>query len=815
MNKPSLTSPLKLLCIDDDKDFVNYLSFLAETFLISVETCGTLEEAKKKINNNSYDAFIVDLHLPDGSGFDLLAPIKQNKEAIIAVITGVYRDEKSFSELKEKYEIDYVFDKPIYSDRLQNLFLNLYRKREEQQSAAVENQKSILQQSDSTQKKLQELKKDYDNKIVEKITLLSQLVEAVKSDPCEKSLLELEKAAHKIGGSAGTYGYHNVTTLCKELIAQIADRLKSDNKIDQNWLASLDDFLNSLKYHYQITSTFREEYTSGSLPTSFRTALYIVDHDLTFLSILERKKEAFHLEVLSESDPNIALKKLQSSEFNPKIVLLADKFPGSKLTAYDLMEETKKKESYLPTNFGIIFTDDSLDTKMQAMSHDIKYTFHKPFSPTALLQAVSDTLATERLTGFKVLVLDDDHDICDFLEVALNSIGIEVKTIQDPERLYPTLDDFGPHLLILDVLLPKYDGLNLLRTLRSDLLYRDLGVMIITHWRNAEVEQTGLEYQADEIFYKPLDKEVFIKRVTQLGRNLLLSGRFSPANKITGLPLYNEFLKKLHLELLSKGKDQSKHLVLFEVDDFTNLILRLGKAKANDKLISIGNLLNAKAKGTMSCFFITPARFAIIVDMHDIFTVEKRVRELLNEIISRNKELTLSCCIIPLIKELKNVHELLVIAEKKLQETRDQGGNTYVKISTPEISDEIGDEKNIILIDSDTELMKLISLALKPYNVEVKTFTTGEKALHELLSYHETAPPPLVITERKLPDMDGLEILEKCQRRFQHTIPLFFLTQFTSDSDISEGLEKGAIDYIAKPFNLAILTQKILKTIYN
>ena len=306
-----------------------------------------------------------------------------------------------------------------------------------------------------------------------------------------------------------------------------------------------------------------------------------------------------------------------------------------------------------------------------------------------------------------------------------------------------------------------------------------------------------------------------MKKVIHLGRNLLLSGRFSPANKITGLPLYNEFLKKLHLELLRKGIDHTKHLVLFEVDEFTDLILKIGKAKANEKLISIGNLLNAKSKGTMSCFFITPARFAIIVDMHDIFTVEKTVRELLEEIISRNKELTLSCCIIPLVKELKNVHELLIIAEKKLQETREEGGDSYIKISTPEISEEIGNKKNIILIDSDTELMNLITLSLKPYDIDVKTFTTGEKALDELLSYHETAPPPLVITERKLPDMDGLEILEKCQRRFQHTIPLFFLTQFTSDSDISEGLEKGAIDYIAKPFNLAILTQKVLKNIYN
>src|ERR1700722_17063874 len=111
------------LCVDDDSEFQAYILTTAEPYHLKIDTCTTLESARNKIKTIKYDAFIVDLNLSDGSGFDLIQEIREifGSHTPIAVVSGVFRDEESFKLLKDKYEINYILDKPIYPQQLESL----------------------------------------------------------------------------------------------------------------------------------------------------------------------------------------------------------------------------------------------------------------------------------------------------------------------------------------------------------------------------------------------------------------------------------------------------------------------------------------------------------------------------------------------------------------------------------------------------------------------------------------------------------------------------------------------------------------------
>lgn len=795
---PKQSPPFRVLCVDDDADFLEYVSLCEQEFHITLDKCGSVKEATKKLRDGAYDAYIVDLKLPDGSGFQLLDAIRRIGKAPIAVVSGVQCDEDTFRTLKEKYGVEYVLDKPVYLDQLERLFSVFCRK----EQLAPED-------------KFKDLKRDYDKKIVDKIDKLTKLVQAVQHRPDKETFTALKEAVHKIGGSAGSYGYPHVTEVCKELEQEILHKLNGGAKADKSWLHSLDNFLHSVKYHFQISTPQASELEEGlSAIPGARTMLYIVDSDEKFLSLLEREKAQFPIEVACEPDPQAAMAQLKSPGFSPRIVLVAHRFPGSTITGFDIIEATRKKERFLPTNFGILFETESIDVRIEAAKSDVKFIFHKPISPRSLLAAMSETFESERIHNLKVLVLDDDPEMCDFVSSSLNEIGVEVRALSEPKQLYPALEEYMPHILLLDILLPKYDGLNLLKTLRADLVYRHLGIVIITHWKDPLVELKAAEDHADEIYYKPFDKATLQARVMDLARQLTLAGRFFPAQKMTGLAPYPALTKKLR-ETLIKHTPESKQLALFEIDRFSDLVLQIGRSKANERLIAISNALLGAADYTMSCFFFEPSRFAVFFEDHDTSTVEKKMRKLLANIrrdaVSSE---TYSCSIVPIEDGSSNVHMIISEAERGLAEARINEDPAPVKVFVSKLEGAKARKKEVVLIDPDEGLLRLVKMALEPYDIDVKMFTNGEEALHELFHNGAASPPALIITERKIDDMDGLDILHKVNERFHHPVPLFFLTLYASDKDVSEGLNEGAKEYIAKPFNLSLLVQKALKTVF-
>jgi DNA-binding response OmpR family regulator len=120
-------------------------------------------------------------------------------------------------------------------------------------------------------------------------------------------------------------------------------------------------------------------------------------------------------------------------------------------------------------------------------------------------------------------------------------------------------------------------------------------------------------------------------------------------------------------------------------------------------------------------------------------------------------------------------------------------------------------QKNkVIIVDDDEDLLKLLSTAFKAKGFEVHTIDNGKTALNYLLDEKNVKSSCLIILDRILPDMDGLDILKKFHAKGHSSVPVLVLSVLSAEKDILKGLKEGAYDYMAKPFNLAILLEKAL-----
>jgi two-component system response regulator CpxR len=109
----------------------------------------------------------------------------------------------------------------------------------------------------------------------------------------------------------------------------------------------------------------------------------------------------------------------------------------------------------------------------------------------------------------------------------------------------------------------------------------------------------------------------------------------------------------------------------------------------------------------------------------------------------------------------------------------------------------------ILIIDDDVELCELVGEYLTREGFEIEAVHNGDKGLERALS----SQPTLVVLDIMLPGMTGLEVLRRL--RSESMMPVLILTARGDDVDRIVGLEIGADDYLAKPFNPRELVARV------
>ena len=109
----------------------------------------------------------------------------------------------------------------------------------------------------------------------------------------------------------------------------------------------------------------------------------------------------------------------------------------------------------------------------------------------------------------------------------------------------------------------------------------------------------------------------------------------------------------------------------------------------------------------------------------------------------------------------------------------------------------------ILVVDDDPNISHLVELYLQKENFEVKAVARGDDAVNE---FHRL-PPDLMLLDVMLPGMDGYQVLKAVRK--SGSIPVIMLTARDETFDKVLGLELGADDYIAKPFDMKELVARI------
>lgn len=115
-------------------------------------------------------------------------------------------------------------------------------------------------------------------------------------------------------------------------------------------------------------------------------------------------------------------------------------------------------------------------------------------------------------------------------------------------------------------------------------------------------------------------------------------------------------------------------------------------------------------------------------------------------------------------------------------------------------------KQHLLLVDADAKSLRVMEVSLKKAGFQVTTAIHGKDALEKV----QISPPDLVLSETRMPEMDGLELCKvlKSDDRFKG-IPFVFLTSQKGVEVKVKGLEQGADDYLTKPIYIKEVVTRV------
>ena len=113
----------------------------------------------------------------------------------------------------------------------------------------------------------------------------------------------------------------------------------------------------------------------------------------------------------------------------------------------------------------------------------------------------------------RILIVDDNATNRDILKTRLEVHGYELLEAADGEQALSVVKEHSPDLVLLDVMMPKIDGIEVCRRLKSDPAFPFLSVILVTARADSKDVVAGLEAGADEYLTKPIDQLALVARV--------------------------------------------------------------------------------------------------------------------------------------------------------------------------------------------------------------------------------------------------------------------------------------------------------------
>jgi diguanylate cyclase (GGDEF)-like protein len=463
------------------------------------------------------------------------------------------------------------------------------------------------------------LRNTYARNLPEKVaTLVASVRAALADEPVPGALAQATLAAHRIRGTAATYGFAALGEAAgrlEEELEVVAARAEGERRSERAAVeALLEQVLagSELGEHPSLESgTSAPEPGSAAQPAPSASAkgpgtgarhaplvqvvsarILVVDQDPETRTLVTQLGQQQILEVSAAATPAAALG--LSRELFPDAALIAVPAQDPE-AAFQLGRALRAlpHNAHLPIAF--MSSEPELEYRVAATHAGASLFLHKPVDADDFTTTVRQLLAARQDERPRVLILDDDHELAVRLAAVLGAAAMDVHVIEDPTGIIDALDETRPDALLLDLMLPGLSGIEVCRMLRILPRWQELPVLFISAQGNLESRMAAFAAGADDYLVKPLVDEELRSRIEVRVERARLRREREERDALTGLMMRRAFLQDLATRLgEAQRHGRPLTLCLLDLDEFKRVNDTRGHLAGDRVLTGLGDLLERR-----------------------------------------------------------------------------------------------------------------------------------------------------------------------------------------------------------------------------
>lgn len=347
------------------------------------------------------------------------------------------------------------------------------------------------------------MRSQYTERLVNQIALFEQLQAQLAAGGFDSEHLEQAiREAHKSAGSLGSFGLLDASKLAREL-----EQFFKNLPISR---VSHADQLNNLIIRFKKSLEQSPEFPEPAPDLTISQALLLIIDDDTLLTQQikeEAKSWGFQVEIVT----HLTNARQAILQYRPDIVLLDLTFPDSQEDGLTFLSEIRQNQPEIPL---LVFTSQNqLSDRLRVARSGASGFLHKPFPPAELLKTVATILKKNQKLEAKILIVDDDLNLLKTLRTLLQPWGFQITTLDNPEHFWEVLEKTAPDLLILDVQMPEFSGIELCQVVRNDVRLSELPIIFLSAYSDPEIIYQVFAAGADDYVTKPIVGPELIARL--------------------------------------------------------------------------------------------------------------------------------------------------------------------------------------------------------------------------------------------------------------------------------------------------------------
>lgn len=488
------------------------------------------------------------------------------------------------------------------------------------------------------------------------------------------------------------------------------------------------------------------------------------------------------------------------------------------------MELLRALSDRFPPVPAVVFTrSDAFTDRVEVARLGGRGFLRKPLAPGRAIDAVEPLLGPDARLEAAVLAVDDDPAVLEAVRFILEPHGIRVDTLSEPERFWEALEASAPDVVLLDVDMPRVNGLELCRVLRNDPRWKSVPIIFLTSRTDPTTVQEVFAAGADDFVGKPFVGPELGARIQNRLERVRLQRALAETDALTGVlnrrgseAVLERFLR------LAAGQGDPLAVGVVDLDCFKGINDRCGHAVGDEVLARVARVLQKRFRSQDVVSRWGGEEFVVGMYGMDKSDGVQRLAEALEVLRDEPFKapdgetfgVTFSAGVSEFGADGTDLQSLYRAADAAMYAAKEAGRDRVLPTGWTPAHGEGPRTVDVLVVEDDPAIARLLQHALETRGLRHEWVSSGERAASLL-----TGPAPelrarVVLLDVDLPGLDGLGVLRLMAReRMLERTRVIMLTVRTHEAEVVRALELGAFDHVSKPFSVPVLLQRIRRAL--